>query len=134
MAVGYAPKLPLRLNKQDGYGLIKNIRSLTQQNLKMLWLTAPGERMMDPFYGVGLRRYLFEQDTADLKKDLRQKINVQVQRYMPHINIQAITYMSPDDRFHPGMRANSLQLRISYSIPSMKEIAFLDIEVASGYI
>ena len=129
-----AVAVPLALDSKNGFDMIESFKRLIKQNLKMLLLTAPGERMMDPFYGVGLRRYLFEQDTADLKKDLRQKINVQVQRYMPHINIQAITYMSPDDRFHPGMRANSLQLRISYSIPSMKEIAFLDIEVASGYI
>ena len=128
MAVGYAPRLPLEKNFEDGcYGLLKNIRSLTQQNLKMLILTAPGERMMDPNYGVGLRRYLFEQDTPELPEKLKGAILRQVSQYMPHLRIEGIGILTPaTQRNIPG---NSMQLRIEYAIPAIKEIAFLELDM-----
>ena len=47
MPIGYSPKLPLTLDEEDGaYGLTKNLRQLTRQNLKMILLTSPGERII----------------------------------------------------------------------------------------
>ena len=57
---GFAPKLPLARDTGDGFALIKNFENMIKQNLKMLVLTSPGERIMIPDFGVGLRRYLFE--------------------------------------------------------------------------
>ena len=60
MAVGYAPSLPLSVSKEDGeYALLKTLESVAQQNLKMLFLTCPGERIMDINFGIGIRNYLF---------------------------------------------------------------------------
>ena len=56
---GIAPKLPLQLDEVDGYRLTKTIKETVQQNLKMIVLTSPGERIMNPDFGVGLRNYLF---------------------------------------------------------------------------
>jgi phage baseplate assembly protein W len=57
---GISPKLPISKNKEDGYTLTKTYLESTQQNLKNLLLTVPGERMMDPDFGVGMNRFLFE--------------------------------------------------------------------------
>ena len=59
MSKGLSPKLPLTKDPQDGYALNKEYVELVQQNLKMILLTAPGERIMEPEFGVGLRNYLF---------------------------------------------------------------------------
>ena len=53
-----AVKLPLSLDGVDGYTSIKSYRQLATQNLKMLVLTCPGERIMDPMFGVGLKNFL----------------------------------------------------------------------------
>ena len=45
---GISVKLPISRDKTDGIKLIKNYGELASQNLKMLVLTVPGERMMDP--------------------------------------------------------------------------------------
>ena len=44
--------LPLRLDFSDGFVMIKDIKRMFRQNLKMLILTNPGERVMDPLFGV----------------------------------------------------------------------------------
>ena len=130
MAVGYAPRLPLGIDNVDGaYTLIKNRRTLIRQNLKMLLLTAPGERMMTPRYGVGLRRYLFEPDTINIRQELKGAIVEQALAYMPEIKIEEIFMLTRDQI--PDMVDNTMQLRITYSVPSMRELAFLDIDVAT---
>ena len=53
-------KLPITRNTIDGFAMIKDFQTLVKQNFKMLVLTAPGERVMEPEFGVGLRNYLFE--------------------------------------------------------------------------
>jgi phage baseplate assembly protein W len=56
----YAPFLPLTLDGQDGFVNIKDFGHLIKQNLKMLVLTNPGERIMMPNFGIGLKKILFE--------------------------------------------------------------------------
>ena len=53
MASGLAPRLPLVFDNVFGpYGLITDYKELVTQNLKMLILTSPGERMMDTQFVV----------------------------------------------------------------------------------
>jgi phage baseplate assembly protein W len=60
---GLSPKLPLAPDNQDGYALNRTYFEMVQQNLKHIILTNPGERIMDPLFGVGIKKYLFEQNT-----------------------------------------------------------------------
>jgi phage baseplate assembly protein W len=48
-------KLPLARDASDGYGMIKSFKTMIRQNFKMLLLTSPGERIMEPNFGVGLK-------------------------------------------------------------------------------
>ena len=47
-----AVRLPLTLDSADGFGMITAIRGAIKQNLKMLILTEPGERIMEPLLGL----------------------------------------------------------------------------------
>ena len=59
---GISVKLPLTYNSFDGpYTLNKKTKEAVRQNFKNLVLTAPGERVMDPQFGGGMRNFLFEQ-------------------------------------------------------------------------
>ena len=58
---GYDAVIPLNQDTSDlFYELHKTLKSKIQQNLRMLLYTSPGERIMIPNYGVGLKRFLFE--------------------------------------------------------------------------
>ena len=69
--IGYSPKFPLQFDNYVGaYSLTTTLKQVVKQNFINLMLTAPGERIMDINFGVGLRNYLFEQDTSQLKSRL----------------------------------------------------------------
>ena len=81
--IGYSPKLPLAYNKTTGpYLMLTEFKSVVSQNLKMLILTVPGERVMDSTYGVGARNYLFSNDFAQTSSELRMRISDQIATYM----------------------------------------------------
>ena len=108
---GIAPKLPITLDKEDGIALIKNYNDLVTQNLKMLVLTAPGEKMMDPDFGVGARNYLFEQMTQATFEDFKSKLLEQQQRYLPYLTIRDVQFAS--SLTNPNMNENLLGIKIT---------------------
>jgi phage baseplate assembly protein W len=93
---GLSVKLPIQIDSNDGYSLNKNFVALIRQNFRMLLLTVPGERIMNPDFGVGLKRYLFEQDTDSLKAEISGRINSQVSKYMDYIDVLNINIDTGD--------------------------------------
>ena len=53
----FTPRLPLAFGDNPNYQNVNTIRDLVRQNLKILCLTAPGERLMDINFGVGIKRF-----------------------------------------------------------------------------
>ena len=122
---GIAPKLPLQTSPIDGYAMTKTLKETVKQNLKMLVLTAPSERIMDPEYGVGLRNYLFDQNIAPVQSNLSSAIQNQVRRYMPFLKIDDISFPESDN-------PNKLDVRIRYSIPNVNIRGVLDINTTNA--
>ena len=73
---GYSPSLPLIFDNNGPYNQLSKISEVVKQNLKMLVLTAPGERIMIPEYGVGIRNYLFELSTPELRQNIKARIKL----------------------------------------------------------
>lgn len=112
---GFSPKLPIMYSKEDGvYTLNKTILDTIRQNLKMLLLTVPGERLTDIKFGVGLRRYLFLQDTDELRGTIQANIYEQVKKYLSYITIKDII-------FNPAGSSvdNVLSITIRYTVTSL---------------
>ena len=106
-------KLPITRNDIDGFTMIKDLKTLLNQNLKMIILTNPGERVMDPNFGVGINSYLFENFNNKIYNDIRNRVRDQVARYLPVITIDSITFDGNNED------QNLLGISISYSIPSI---------------
>ena len=116
MAKGLSAALPLIVNEQDGpYRLNKIIPELARQNLKMVILTNPGERVMIPEFGVGLSSYIFENDSPQLRSDIIGRISSQVSEYLPYIFLENIS-VNPF-----GENDNQLIVSIGYFIPNESE-------------
>ena len=118
---GLSPKLPLHRNFEDGYALNKNVKDLAKQNLKMIILTSPGERIMFPSFGVGIRHYLFRNANASTFSEMRSRIKAQVATYLPHIRLESVEFgtESPVTNILEGSSSDNLiYLQIKYSIPS----------------
>ena len=114
---GLTPQLPLALSSDDGtYRLIKTYKNLVKQNFKNLILTSPGERMMDPQFGVGIRNFLFENDGNLLYDSIEAKIEEQVEQYMPFVVILDIGFVTPEMGGGQGQDNNFLAMTIEYLI------------------
>jgi phage baseplate assembly protein W len=66
-------------------------------NAKNLLLTEPGERIMLPTFGCGLKRSLFEQLTKESILDLESRIRIAFQTFLPYIFIQNLILTPEQD-------------------------------------
>ena len=106
-------KLPIARDFGDGFEMIKSFRTLIKQNFKMLLLTNKGERVMEPDFGVGMNKYLFENFTQSTFSKIERDIFEQTSIYLPSINIQEISF---DEVAESN---NALNVRIRYTIPNL---------------
>tara|TARA_Y100000034_G_scaffold67325_1_gene81193 strand:+ start:2679 stop:3047 length:369 start_codon:yes stop_codon:yes gene_type:complete len=110
---GLAPKLPLSYNSSNGFTLLKSFQELAKQNFKMLILTIPGERVMEPNFGVGITQFLFNNFHANTYMEIDTKIREQTRAYMPFIEIVDISFDSS------AQDMNLLAVSIKYAIPQI---------------
>ena len=130
---GIAAKLPLKYSTQDGpYGLTKTVGENTKQNLKNLILTAPGERVMMPDFGVGIHQYMFEQINALTFENITERIHSQVRQYLPYVNIQSVIFQTSDN--DADLAFNEVGIGIEYSIPGANNEDTLRITVEQNYL
>ena len=124
---GIGPGLPLHRDDRFGhFSLVTNYAEQVKQNFKNLLLTAPGERVMLPAFGVGLRNFLFESHPTAVSS-IRQRIEAQVSRYMPFIIINKMQFnhnIDPDETAD----LNILSILIEYHVPSLNLASSLVIQ------
>ena len=123
---GISPRLPLSLS-EDGYRLNKTLTDAIAQDFKNLVLTSPGERVMDPEFGVGIRNFLFEQAGPILYGSIESKLEEQVRTYMPFIEIEELSMGAPSD--NPLTADNLLVVHIKYRILTTDQVDILSISV-----
>jgi len=118
MAIGISPALPLDYDPLDGpYRLTKTIKEALTQNFKNLILTNPGEKMMDPDFGVGIRQFLFELDNGGVQQEVRERIYQQTGKYLSSVQVL-------DVRFSGGSNDEADQLTIADSNAMYIQILF----------
>ena len=113
----------MNIDEINGYALNQNFKEVARQNLKMVILTSPGERIMIPEFGVGIRNYLFENVNTSTFNTIRQRIINQVASYLPYITIRNIEFTSERNDgisgVEPSSNSNYVNIQIRYSVPSM---------------
>jgi hypothetical protein len=124
----FAPKLPM-YTSNGKFVVINDSLQNIKQKLKMLILTSPGEKIMEPDFGVGIKKYLFEGEKSavsytfdefgqvnqttltSLSDIVKQKIISQAVKYIPDIKITAIESQVQNN--------NMLYLKIKYNIKNI---------------
>tara|TARA_Y100001937_G_C6983884_1_gene269024 strand:+ start:111 stop:506 length:396 start_codon:yes stop_codon:yes gene_type:complete len=114
MSAGLDAQLPLAFdNTNKFYGLTKTLKDNYRQNIKMLLLTAPGERIMLANYGVGLRNYLFENSP---EAEISQKIYEQMRLFLPNVAIIKLSITKNTKIDQQVGQANVLTVVLTYAI------------------
>ena len=114
----------------DGYALNKTYREMVSQNLKMVVLTAPGERIMEPNFGVGLRNYLFKQNTQQTYHEIESRIREQISTYLPFVTIIEVKiedYLKSED-----LSSNGVKISLKYNIDPISVIDSLEIKASAN--
>tara|TARA_R110000824_G_scaffold125429_6_gene284563 strand:+ start:16543 stop:16911 length:369 start_codon:yes stop_codon:yes gene_type:complete len=103
-------RLPITRDDSDGFTMIHRLADMYRQNLKMLVLTNPGERIMEPNFGVGMSTYLFESFSDGVASQIDSKIREQATIYMPNLDIKSIKFGESKDS---GMLAVLIEYKIA---------------------
>ena len=122
---GLSFSLPIYTDDVDGFKLNKTYLDLAQQNLKCLILTNPGEKIMHPTFGVGIKRYLFEPMTSDTHQKISSKIHEQAEEWLPYIeilNLEIIEPHSPSGRARGMTSANEIAVKITFEVTVLGQI------------
>ena len=84
----------------------RTVRDQLKSNLLNLLLTEQGERVMEPNFGVGLKKLIFENDINT--NQLKKVIHTQIQRYTPQISLI-------DVRVEADVDNHVLYIQLNYS-------------------
>jgi phage baseplate assembly protein W len=92
--------LDMPLVGESGAKFKQNYLTMDQAvaNAKNLILTEPGERVMLPTFGCGLKRVLFDQTTPETLAALETRIRNSFQTFLPYIFIQELNLVSDPDK------------------------------------
>lgn len=120
----YTVKFPLEFsNESNGFETIdeEKLKELVFFNLKNIILTNPGERIFNPIFGVGIKRYLFEQENMRLD-EIEYRIRNQIRLFAGFVNVKDLQL---------NMQNNTLQIILKFEIkkPRISDVLILDIEI-----
>lgn len=94
----------------DGAAMMVSAEEDIRQSLHILLRTRPGERVMQPHYGCGIYRYVFEGMDSNLENSLRDEIRQAILFFEPRIRLDAVHVQIAD------ALAGRLAIEIVYTI------------------
>lgn len=115
-------KLPLELNQDNDFIQISYQEEISQK-FKILLLTNPGEKIMMPEFGVGIKKYLFEMTSGFLasspgdqniylesyKENLARIIKYQLSLFLPSVELAYVETRVEDITLYVKIYYNNSQ-------------------------
>jgi phage baseplate assembly protein W len=133
----------LHLDLQEKYNISSNLYENREINdfkadydidavknsLYNLFTTTPGEKILNPNYGLDFKQYLFVPATVDIAKYIRDEIYSQVARFEPRVRIVNVNITILED-------VNEFDINIYYNIPTLNihNISLFGTLSRNGYI
>tara|TARA_R100001086_G_scaffold246485_1_gene178782 strand:- start:217 stop:618 length:402 start_codon:yes stop_codon:yes gene_type:complete len=108
----YGPMWPLRNGENDAFQLNEKRSQQAAFELKNLILTSPGENLSDFDYGVGLRNFLFDQNTRSNKENLKNVIRSQIFRYVDMVSLNSVVITQTDEM----VDSNQISVKLNYTV------------------
>jgi phage baseplate assembly protein W len=105
--IGRGPRFPLRPDPGTGSMAMVGGEQIVRQAIETILDTDPGERVMRPDFGCGLRRYLMEPNTAMTRAAMQREIDDALSQWEPRINVTAVAVT-------PGEEPSLVWIQISY--------------------
>jgi len=68
-----------------------------RQSIEIILDTEPGERIMRPAFGCGLRRYLMKPNTTATRSLIQREVDLALHTWEPRIEVQSVEVTAGDD-------------------------------------
>jgi phage baseplate assembly protein W len=94
-----------------------------REAIRVILLTAPGERLMLPAFGAGLRTFLFEPNVPATHQLIQERVVQAIARWEPRVTLTAVEVDADAD---DALRAN---VTIDYSLVATGEAARVDLAI-----
>lgn len=78
-----------------------------RQSIVLILETEPGERIMRPEFGCGLRRYLMKPNTTAVRALIQREVEVALVTWEPRIRVRSV-------RVEPGADPSRVDIAIDY--------------------
>lgn len=111
-STGVGVKVPF--SSDNVFTVVYTTKEQLKYNIITFMLTDLGERPMNPNFGMGLRRRLFESITNSTVEDIQQSIKTQIESMFTNVQITKLNVIGQPD-------TNSINIQFSYTIKSSKE-------------
>ena len=112
-SLGRGWSFPLRVERGAGGLAYLEGPEKVHQSIRLILETEPGERVMRPTFGCGLRRYLMKPNTVAVRALIRHDVELALSAWEPRIALTSIDVQPGDD-------------------PSLVEIAIAYVHVRTG--
>ena len=121
----YAYGLTLPLKRGVNGFFEQSFTSIEQakSNIKNLLLTKKGERIMQPEFGTGLRRLLFEPIDDTFEDKVKETITKNVSFWLPYVSIKSIDIEMTDELRDKNQVNLSLEFTVGNQI-DLQEVTF----------
>jgi phage baseplate assembly protein W len=93
--LGMGLRFPL-LPVNNALGFVSGME-LIRQSVEIILDTEPGERIMLPAFGCGLRRYLMQPNTLSTRTAMQEDIATALATWEPRISVSSVTVTTDDD-------------------------------------
>ena len=121
--MSFTAQLPLNRTNNGTYANIDDQVKFIKQNVKNVLLTNPGERIMIPDFGCGLRDFLFSnQLDAEISTSVRSRIQSQFDRYLPTVELIDVKVETED---------NALLVKVFYNLINFNIQDFIQLAVTN---
>ena len=124
----YGPAWPLKKGETDLYQMNKTREQQISFELRNLLLTAPGENISDYNYGVGLRRFIFDQNNRGSRSRIYSEISSKISRYLPSIVVNNISISSDNLEID----SNRLKIFIEYKISQNPQNSIFELNLGTS--
>jgi phage baseplate assembly protein W len=94
-----------------------------KNNLINFFLTNPGERYLNPNFGGGLRKFIFEQISEGNLDTLKEDVSYKLQYNFPNVKVEDLTITPQDD-------INQITITLKYSVINTTIVDNLEIQFA----
>jgi phage baseplate assembly protein W len=105
--LGRGPAFPVRPNAVRGALDYHQGTRKVRESIELILMTEPGERVMRPDFGCGLRQFLMEPNTVATRSRLERTVVRSLERFEPRINLLEV-------RANPGDEPSLVNLSIRF--------------------